>query len=260
MNIIEKKLREGLRKIMINYKNCIYVLTNPLYAGYVKIGYASDLNSRLASLNTGMLQNFEVYCLYETDVKNSDLEFHKIITDLVPILRAKVVNGQKVQDKEFFKFDPEQVYDLLQHIAKMTNTENKLYKIKEEKPIESKVLKTQKKQKRLNFTPQPKSYQIGTTTHEFISWKESLTNHSEKIIETIGFEEFKSKVLNLKLSERKSKRKIFAEIEEEMRGFDFYKFKEGELYLLTNYSAECIKKINELLNEMFPDMKLIYKY
>lgn len=128
---------------MINYKNCIYVLTNPLYAGYVKIGYASDLNSRLASLNTGMLQNFEVYCIYETDVKNSDLEFHKIITDLVPILRAKVVNGQKVQDKEFFKFEPEQVYDLLQHIAKMTNTENKLYKIKEEKQIESKVLKIQ---------------------------------------------------------------------------------------------------------------------
>lgn len=44
---------------MINYKNCIYVLTNPLYAGYVKIGYASDLNSRLVSLNTGMLQNCE---------------------------------------------------------------------------------------------------------------------------------------------------------------------------------------------------------
>ena len=49
-------------------------------------------------------------------------------------------------------------------------------------------------------------------------------------------------------------------MEEEMRGFDFYKFTEGELYLLTNYSAECIKKINELLNEMFPDMKLIYEY
>ena len=87
-----------------------------------------------------------------------------------------------------------------------------------------------------------------------------MINHCEKIIETIGFEEFKSKVLNLKLSERKSKRKIFAETKEEMRGFDFYKFKEEELYLLTNYSAECIKKINELLNEMFPDMKLIYEY
>ena len=248
------------KKRMNNYKNCIYVLTNPLYAGYVKIGYATDLNARLASLNTGMLQNFKVYCVYQTDIKNSDLEFHKIITDLVPILRAKVVNGQKIQDKEFFKFEPEQVYDLFSHIAKMTNTEDKLHKIKEEKQIESKVLKTQKKQKRLNFTLQQKSYQIGTITYKFKSWKESLTNHCEKIIETIGFEEFKSKVLNLKLSERKSKRKIFAEMEEEMRGFDFYKFTEGELYLLTNYSAECIKKINELLNDLFSDMKLTYKY
>ena len=240
---------------MNNYKNCIYVLTNPLYAGYVKIGYATDLNARLASLNTGMLQNFKVYCVYQTDVKNSDLEFHKIITDLVPILRAKVVNGQKIQDKEFFKFEPEQVYVLFLHIAKMTNTEDKLHKIQEENKEKSSTI--QKKQK---HTPQPKSYQIGINTYKFISWKESLVNHCEKIIETVGFDEFKSKVLNLKLSERKSKRKIFAETEEEMRGFDFYKFKEGELYLLTNYSAECIKKINESLNEMFPDMKLIYNY
>lgn len=48
---------------MRNYKDVIYILTNPLYAGYVKIGYASDLLARLASLNTGMLRNFEPYAV-----------------------------------------------------------------------------------------------------------------------------------------------------------------------------------------------------
>lgn len=49
-----------------NHHNCIYILTNPLHAGYVKIEYATDLVSRLASLNTGMLRNFDLYAVYET--------------------------------------------------------------------------------------------------------------------------------------------------------------------------------------------------
>ena len=111
-----------------NYKNVIYILTNPLYAGYIKIGYASDLNARLCSLNTGMLRDFEPYAVYETDVKNADKSLHAIIDDLAPIVRARVVNGQKVKDKEFFKLEPEQAYELLRHIAVMTATEDKLHK------------------------------------------------------------------------------------------------------------------------------------
>lgn len=121
---------------------------------------------------------------------------------------------------------------------------------------------TQIKQKRKvqNITEKPNTYTIGNITYPFVSWKESLVNHCEKIIQEKGFETFKKKVLNLKFSERKSKRKIFGQTREEMRGFSFHKFEEGELYLLTNYSAAMIIQINEMLNEMFPEEKLEYVF
>lgn len=116
---------------MKNYHNVIYILTNPLFAGYVKIGYASDLNSRLASLNTGLLRNFDVFAVYETPLLNADKQFHAIIDDLAPIVRARVINGRRVQDKEFFKLEPEQAYDILRHIVIMTDTQSRLHKMDE---------------------------------------------------------------------------------------------------------------------------------
>lgn len=100
-----------------NYHNCIYILVNSLYPGYVKIGYATNLNKRLSSLNTGMLRNFEVYAVYETPTNLADKQFHNVIDMLCPMLRAKSFDGQKIQDKEFFKLEPQQVYELLSNIA-----------------------------------------------------------------------------------------------------------------------------------------------
>lgn len=245
---------------MMNYKNCLYVLTNPLYAGYVKIGYASDLNSRLATLNTSMLKNFEVFCIYETQTKNADLEFHKIINDLVPILRARVINSKKIQDKEFFKLEPEQAYNILQHIAIMTNTENKLHKFDEENTDILKKSKQTNKQKSNLKKNKPNSFIIENVNYQFISWKDSLVKYCECIIEEKGMEEFEEKVLALRLTNTKTKRKIFAKTEEEMRGFCFHKFDDTELYMLTNYNAEYIRKIIEKLSEMFEIEKVKYVY
>lgn len=176
---------------MTNYKNVIYILTNPLYAGYVKIGYASDLYSRLASLNTGMLRNFEPYAVYETPVKNADKQFHAIIDDLAPIVRARVINGQKIQDKEFFKLEPEQAYDILQHIAMLTGTENRLHRAQEEynilpnvppynpTPIPPNV------SSRSSSSIYPNTYSIGSTSYPFSTWKETLVNHCEVIGDSI---------------------------------------------------------------------------
>lgn len=248
---------------MTNYKNVIYILTNPLYAGYVKIGYASDLYSRLASLNTGMLRNFEPYAVYETPVKNADKQFHAIIDDLAPIVRARVINGQKIQDKEFFKLEPEQAYDILQHIAMLTGTENRLHRAQEEynilpnvppynpTPIPTNI------PSRSSPSIHPNTYNIGSTSYSFSTWKETLINHCEVIVANVGFSMFKATVLNLKVgkSAKKSPRRTFAETEEEMRGFSFYKFSQGDLYLLTNYSSDSIKKIHAALNELYPQFK-----
>lgn len=239
---------------MRNYRDCIYILTNPLYGGYVKIGYASDLNSRLASLNTGMLRNFDVYAVYETHNKLADKQFHLIIDDLAPIVRARVIYSQKVQDKEFFKLEPEQAYEIFHHIAIMTGTESKLHRYDEnEEPVEK-----QTKRVIQNITEKPEKYMVNNTEYVFTSWKESLINHCNQIIKIIGFENFKRKVLDEERNKKPAKCKLFAETKEEMRGLAFHKFNDEDLYLLTNFSAEKIKSINEDLNKLFSECKLEY--
>ena len=242
-----------------NYQNCIYILTNPLYAGYVKIGYASDLNSRLSSLNTGMLRNFDVYAVYETPTKLADKQFHDLIDDLAPIVRARVIAGQKIQDKEFFKLEPEQAYDLFKHIAIMSGTEKKLHKYGEEddttadaKPTTNAVISNQ--------SNTPVAIRINGINYPFESWINSLVFHCEKVIEVVGFDVFKTVALGIKFNNKQSTRKIFATTEADMGRFAHHKFKEGELYLMKNYSSDSIQKINNFLNEDFPKVKMDYVY
>lgn len=242
---------------MKNYKNVIYILTNPLYAGYIKIGYASDLQQRLASLNTGMLRNFEPYAVYETNVKNADKEFHAIIDDLAPIVRARVIQGQKVQDKEFFKLEPEQAYDLLKHIANMTDTRNCLHRhgeVEQEMSVEMPVLKER------HTSTKPSLCCINNDSHNFVSWIDSLIWYCEYLVKKVGFSTFKNDVLPLQPSHKQSQRKLFATTEEEMRGFGFYKFPEGNLYLLTNYSASSIQNIVRKIGEVWPEYQMSYQY
>lgn len=240
-----------------NYHNCIYILVNPLYAGYVKIGYATDLKSRLSSLNTGMLRNFEVYAIYETQANLADKQFHALIDELAPIVRAKVVAGQKFQDKEFFKLEPEQAYNLLNHIAIMTDTKDRLHKcIKDETKkfqIPVKLVTSSKKAQ----SKRPKYIKIGGINYQFETWKMSLITHCNKIIEKIGFENFKAKVLSFHL---KSTRKVFSTIRDEVGHNGFYEFENGKLYMCSNYSSRTIININAILNKEFPDLVMEYVY
>ena len=109
---------------MIGY---IYILTNPMYPGYVKIGYAQDIKARLSSLNTGMLRDFECYALYETPTKNADLKIHNLIQLLNPILQA-VKYSDKIKGKEFYRLEPYEAYRVLELIAEASGTEKGLYK------------------------------------------------------------------------------------------------------------------------------------
>lgn len=232
-----------------------------MYAGYVKIGYAADLYSRIASLNTGMLRNYDVYAVYETPVPLADKQFHLLIDDLAPIVRARVVAGQKVQDKEFFKLEPEQAYDLFQHIAKMTGTEDKLHLKSEHEsvPTKSESASVKKKAEKISVK-YPVTYSLQSQYYPFVSWIRTTIAHCNIIIEKYGFSVFKDKALQLKFSNKNTKRKIFAETEAEMRGFANHCFKENSLYMLTNYSSDYLKKINTKLDECFPECKLDFIY
>lgn len=68
----------------------IYILTNPSFPEYVKIGYADDVNRRLKELNRGECVPFafRVYATYEVSSRLSDVKIHEIIDRLNPDLRA----------------------------------------------------------------------------------------------------------------------------------------------------------------------------
>ena len=75
----------------------IYILTNPSFPQFVKIGYADDVLDRVATLNSnpGLPYSFRIFATYEVNESLEDLKLHKIIDTLNPTLRCQEeVNGK----------------------------------------------------------------------------------------------------------------------------------------------------------------------
>ena len=71
-------------------KGYIYILTNPSFPDYIKIGYAKNVETRLQQLNRSecIPYAFRVYATYEVEEELSDKKVHSIIDRLNPNLRA----------------------------------------------------------------------------------------------------------------------------------------------------------------------------
>ena len=109
-------------------KGVIYILTNPSFKEYVKIGYAQDIEKRLKQLNSHETVPFafRVHAIYEVEKKLTDNELHKLIDALNPDLRAIEKFDGKERVKEFYAMSPEAAYGLLECIAKISGTEDRL--------------------------------------------------------------------------------------------------------------------------------------
>lgn len=59
----------------------IYILTNPSFPDYVKIGYADDVNKRLKELNRSecIPFAFRLYAYYEVPQRLTDKKLHELI-------------------------------------------------------------------------------------------------------------------------------------------------------------------------------------
>lgn len=68
----------------------IYILTNPSFPQYVKIGYADNVDSRLKQLNNSecIPFAFRIYATYEVEERLTDLKLHALIDQLNPSLRS----------------------------------------------------------------------------------------------------------------------------------------------------------------------------
>ena len=109
----------------------IYILTNPSFKEYVKIGYANDIEKRLKQLNRSetIPFAFRVYATYKVTSRLTDLELHRLIDKLNPDLRAIETFDGKERVKEFYAMSAEDAYRLLECIAKISGTEDRLQRM-----------------------------------------------------------------------------------------------------------------------------------
>ena len=111
-----------------NIVGAIYILKNPSFPDYIKIGYADDVYSRLKTLNdkSAVPFAFRLYAYYKVNHRLEDKTVHEIIDKLNPSLRAKDNIDGKERKREFFEMSAEDAYDLLRCIAKINGLEDNL--------------------------------------------------------------------------------------------------------------------------------------
>ena len=104
-------------------KGYIYIMTNPALKDMVKIGYATDVEQRRKQLSTTALPyEYEIYATYETSGSLEDKKLHAMIDNLNPDLRVS-------KSREFFIMPAEDAYALLEAIATISGTKDKLKRI-----------------------------------------------------------------------------------------------------------------------------------
>lgn len=106
----------------------IYVLTNPSFPQYVKIGYTDNINKRLEQLNRSecIPFAFRLYAYYKVPTRLTDVKLHNMIDKLNPNLRAiDDFNGKK-RVREFYAMDAHDAYAILEAIADINGLSNNL--------------------------------------------------------------------------------------------------------------------------------------
>lgn len=105
-------------------KGVIYILTNPSFPSYVKIGYADDVDARVNQLNSSSAVpfSFHTYATLEVENRCSDKYVHNLIDMMRPELRSVEKNniGKITRQREFFRMEPDEAYEVLEQIAGLT--------------------------------------------------------------------------------------------------------------------------------------------
>ena len=109
-------------------KGVIYILTNPSFPHLVKIGYAKNMESRLRRLNSSdhVPFAFRVYAVYEVEKPLTDKKLHQLIDKLNPDLRTIETFDGRERSREFYAMSAEDAYSLLECIAEISGTKDRL--------------------------------------------------------------------------------------------------------------------------------------
>lgn len=106
----------------------IYILTNPSFPDYVKIGYADDVQKRLKELNRSecIPFAFRLYAYYKVPRRLTDMKLHQVIDKLNPNLRSIEEFDGKTRKREFYNMSAAAAYSILETIAQITGSEGNL--------------------------------------------------------------------------------------------------------------------------------------
>lgn len=136
-------------------KGYIYILTNPSFPDYVKIGYADDVVSRVKHLNQTECTPyaFLIYATYEVESRLTDIKLHTMIDKLNPELRSRDEIDGKKRVREFYSMSAEDAYQIFEAMAEIHGTTNKLKKwtISKSDAKQEETAKIIAKQKREKF-------------------------------------------------------------------------------------------------------------
>ena len=101
-------------------KGYIYILTNPSFSEWVKIGYADDVQQRVAQLNRTECTpfGFRIYATYEVESRLTDMKLHAMIDKLNPELRSRDEIDGKKRVREFYSISAEDAYQILKQWLK----------------------------------------------------------------------------------------------------------------------------------------------
>ena len=115
------------------FVGAVYILTNPSFPEYVKIGYADDVDARVKQLNNSEAVpfSFHIYATYDVTERLSDMKFHNFLDTINPELRSIESNGDKVRKREFYHIKPEEIYSAFENVAELTGTKDRLHLYKE---------------------------------------------------------------------------------------------------------------------------------
>ena len=99
---------------MENQSGYIYILTNPSFPEYVKIGYADNVDERIAQLNRSECTPFAFrkYAVLHVTSRLADKNVHKLIDKFKPELRAKENINGKMRVREFFSMSAKEAVEL----------------------------------------------------------------------------------------------------------------------------------------------------
>ena len=106
----------------------IYILTNPSFPDYVKIGYADDVEKRLRELNRSecIPFAFRLYAFYKVPKRLTDMKLHQMIDKLNPHLRSIEEFDGKTRKREFYNMSASDAYSILETIAQINGLEENL--------------------------------------------------------------------------------------------------------------------------------------